>query len=191
MSRDLEQRIEGLRREYDADKDFPNVLAAWQAIQRIAAENKERAVRGDALVPFPEWLNDYLLRCGDKIGRLWLGIKPDDGREIRDIGADNVGELRRAERGQQTRDVRGDYVTAALGFTIKGKTVFQKVDQVVRDQDYLSLYDDPDYSDNEPLKKEVRRIVLDQMMKQENITKAAALNRLSAARTKRQMLMQS
>ena len=180
-----EDRLEGLRQDFAEDETFPNALAAWEAIRYISRENRNRAAAGEAAIPIPDWLNEYLLRCADKIGRLWLGIRPDDNRTISEIGPDNVGELRKVQRGERVRDERAGDVAAALGFVIKGTTVFQKVDQISKDEAFLDSYDNPDLLDNKALVKEIQELTLNTMMRQDSITEGSAKNRLSKARERR------
>ena len=97
--RALVERLEILHRAFEADKDFPDVVAVWETIERISANNRKLLERGEAANPFPEWVNDYLLRSADKISRLWLGIRPEDDRPKADMSFDEVGGLRRVRQG--------------------------------------------------------------------------------------------
>jgi hypothetical protein len=175
--RALAERLEGLRRAFEAGGDFPDVVAVWEAIERITANNRKLLKQGEAAGPFPEWVNDYLHRSADKIGRLWLGIRPEDDRPMADIGFDEVGELKQVRQGGRLRDDRISHVAAALGFARRGVTAFQRHDRTTRDADYIKIYDDPD------LQIEGRRAVVSQMKKTEHInTDQAVRNRLSKAR---------
>ena len=100
--RALVERLEELRREAEADGDFLDVVAVWEAIERIAVHNRRLSEQGEAPHPFPEWINNYLLRSADKISRLWLGIRPEDDRPLADMGVDNIGELRKVPEGGAT-----------------------------------------------------------------------------------------
>jgi hypothetical protein len=182
--RTLDERLEALRREAEADGDFLDVVAVWEAIERTAVHNRRLSEQGEAAHPFPEWINNYLLRSASKIGRLSLGIRPKDDRPIADIGVDNIGELRkvpeverlRDPRAERLRDKRIKHVASALGFVRKGVTAFQRHDRVTRDADYLWIYDNPD------LPRDVRRKFVDHIKKTEHIDTAAVRNRLSKAR---------
>lgn len=149
--------------------------------------------RGQMPYPLPEWINDYLLRSADKIGRLWLGIKPDDDRPLMSMNFNEVGELRKMREGdgaghERFRDRRTDYVAAALGFATKGASAFSRHDRTERDRLYLRIYDNPDLklTDRPDLKLTDRRTLFHSIMKNEGIgTDQAVRNRLSRARTKR------
>ena len=175
--RTLDEGLEALRREAEADGDFLDVVAVWEAIERIAVHNRRLTDQGEAPHPFPAWINNYLLRSADKISRLWLGIRPEDDRPLADIGVDNIGELRKVPEGGRLRDDRINHVASALGFVRPGVTAFQRHDRVARDADYLRLLDDRD------LQRKDRRAIVNQMKNTEHIgTDEAAWNRLSKAR---------
>lgn len=179
----LGERLEELRRAAEADGDFLDVVAVWEAIERIAVHNRRLTDQGEAPHPFPAWINNYLLRSADKISRLWLGIRPEDDRPSADIGVDNIGELRKVPEGGRLRDDRINHIASALGFVRPGVTAFQRHDGATRDADYLRIYDDPDLQGNRRYQTEVRRAVVDQMKKTERIgTDEAVRNRLSKAR---------
>jgi hypothetical protein len=175
--RALGERLEKLRREAEADGDFLDVVAVWEAIERIAVHNRRLTNQGAAPHPFPEWVNNYLLRSADKIGRLWLGIRPKDDRPVADIGVDKCGELRKVPQAGRLRDARINHLASALGFVRTGMTAFQRHDRTTRDADYLRIYDDPD------LPTEGRRKFVAQMKDTEHSgTEQAVRNRLSKAR---------
>jgi hypothetical protein len=179
----LGERLEELRREAEADGDFLDVVAVWEAIERIAGHNRRLTDQGEAPYPFPEWINNYLLRSADKISRLWLGIRPEDDRPLADIGFDNIGELRKVPQGERLHDARIDHVASALGFVRPGVTAFQRHDRTTRDAEYLRIYDNPDLQGDRRYQTEVRRAVVGQMKKREHIgSEQAVINRLSKAR---------
>jgi hypothetical protein len=180
--RALGERLEELRRDAEADGDFPDVIAVWAAIERIAVHNRRLMDQGKAPHPFPEWINNYLLRSADKISRLWHGIRPEDDRDLAFVNFNEIGELRKVPQGERRRDNRINHVASALGFVRNGATAFQRHDRARRDADYLRVYDNPDLQGNRPLQTDVRRAVLLAMKKNEHIDTEAAKNRLSKAR---------
>jgi hypothetical protein len=173
--RALGERLEELRREAEADGDFLDVVAVWEAIKRVAVNNRQLLEQGEAAHPFPEWINNYLLRSADKISRLWLGIKPEDDRQLASINFNEIGELRKVPQKERLRDDRVNHLASALGFVRRGMTAFQRHDRTTRDADYLRIYDDPD------LPTDVRRKFVGQMTKHIG-TEQAVRNRLSKAR---------
>jgi hypothetical protein len=182
----LGRRVDELRCDFEANKDFPDVVAAWEAIARISARNRELTSQGEAPYPMPEWLNSYLLRSAEKIGRLGLGISPSDDRSFDEIGFDNIGELRKVLQGDRYRDDRANHVAPALGFVRKGANAFQAHDRAETDAGYLRVHDNPDLADNRPSQREVRKLLAGVIKKNERFaTDEAVRNRLSAARSRR------
>jgi hypothetical protein len=173
--RALVERLEELRREAEADGDFLDVVAVWEAIERIAGHNRRLTDQGEAPYPFPEWINNYLHRSADKISRLWLGIRPEDDRPLADMNFD--GKLRKVPEGEERlRDHRVDHLASALGFVRRGMNAFQRHDRTTRDADYLRIHDNPE------LPRDVRRKFVDHIKKTEHIGTEAVRNRLSKAR---------
>jgi hypothetical protein len=170
----LGERLEELRRAAEADGDFLDVVAVWEAIERIAVHNRRLTDQGEAPHPFPAWINNYLLRSADKISRLWLGIRPEDDRPMADMNFD--GELRKVPEGERLRDHRVDHLASALGFVRRGMNAFQRHDRTTRDADYLRIHDNPD------LPTDVRWKFVDHIKKTEHIGTEAVRNRLSKAR---------
>ena len=76
-------------------------------------------------------------------------------------------------------------MAAALGFVHKGWNAFRQHDRSTSDAEYLSICDDPSLKDNKQLQREVRRVIINVMMKNDGITEQAARNRLSKARRER------
>jgi hypothetical protein len=135
-----------------------------------------------------EWVNEYLLRSSDKIGRLELGIRVEDDRPFPSMNVNEVGELRKVPHGKgdkcRYRDVRTDHVASALGFVQKGWSAFQHHDKSTRDADYLGIYDGLALEDQQH-RRGIRRTIIEMMMKNEGIDgERAARNRLSKARRK-------
>lgn len=186
----LDAKLEELYQQFSLDKPFPDVIFAWEAIAQVADENEKRRKHGNPLYPFPEWLEDYLRCCAEKIARLHLGIKPEDNRTIEEIGVSNVGELRKVRDGNSFRDARADHVGGALGFVRPGTNIFRSHDKAIRDERSLSIYDHEQLGENKPLQREIRRAVIQQMKDAENIDDGAAQNRLSKARQRQRKLDQ-
>lgn len=185
----LARKLDELQSQFEADDEFPDAIAVWEAIRRIAKRNLDCSPSGGKPYPFPAWINNYLYRGAEKISRLWLGIKTDDDQPLLEKGLSGVGELRKVAYGKKGgaselryRDDRAKHVTAALGFVQKGRNAFQHHDKSTRDADYLQIHDDPALEDNKQLRRDVRRIVIEQMKKNEHIDEPAARNRLSKAR---------
>jgi hypothetical protein len=91
----LAKKLDELQSQLQADSEFPDVIAVWEAIKRITGRNQRCVERGIAPYPLPEWVNEYLLRSSDKIGRLELGIRVEDDRPLPSINFNEVGELRK------------------------------------------------------------------------------------------------
>jgi hypothetical protein len=190
----LAEALEELHRKFIGDGEPPgDVIAAWEAIERLARLNKRREGRGEPPFPMPGWINDYLLRSADKIRRLSLGIPPEDDR--RDIPIDEIGVLRKVRHAdgggaERFRDERLKHVAPAMGFAAKGWTAFQRHDRAEDDALFLRIHDDPDLKDNKvlrtnnkALRTEVRQSLYGVIAKQEGLGDGAIRNRLSAART--------
>lgn len=187
----LGKKLEELRQKYARHGD---VIAAWEAIERIAKRNSEWP---DAPYAMPAWLNEYLRRAADKISRLHLGIRPDDDRPSDEIGF--IGELRKvpqsdgakAMKPTRCRDERARYVGDALGFVGKGWNAFARHDRVEADESLLRVYD-ADFGDNKAYRDETRELLFSVLNKQaaENEQKSVSpegfKNRVSKARTARQ-----
>jgi hypothetical protein len=181
----FDDRLEELRRLYEADEAFPNGVAAWEAIGLILGRNGRLLREGEAPCRFPEWINNYLLRTADKIGRLWLGIRPEDDRPLTSM-VNEIGELRKVQQMDRFRDDRISHLASALGFVRQGVSAFRRHDRTVRDAEYLKIYDDPDLEDNKPHQQEVRQALVRVVMRNEGIsTEEAVKNRLSKARKAR------
>ncbi len=177
--------MEELRRLYEADEAFPNAVVAWEAIGLILGRNGRLLQKGEAPYRLPDWINKYLLRTADKIGRLWLGIRPEDDRPLPSM-VNEIGELRKIPQGNRYRDDRIGHLASALGFVRQGASAFHRHDRIMRDADYLRIYDNPDLQDNKPYQKEIRQALVHAMMKNEGIaTEEAVRNRLSKARAAR------
>lgn len=177
----LAKELEELRRQYGADSEFPDVVAAWKAIRRIMGFGHP--------YPFPAWVDSYLAAAAEKVDRLWLGIHPDED-QLPSIS--DIGKLRKVPYGQKDgtselryRDDRKKHVATALGFVHKGWNAFRQHDRSTSDAQFLSMYDDPTLEDNKQLRREVRRTIINVMMKNESISEQAARNRLSKARRER------
>jgi hypothetical protein len=190
VDRALAKKLDELRNQFEADSRFPDVIALWEAMGRIARRNLDCS-SGGMPYPFPAWINSYLCRGAEKISRLWLGIHPNDDQSLIEKGISGTGELRKVPHGKKDgtsklryRDVRTDHVASALGFVQKGRSAFQHHDKSTRDADYLSIYDDRSLQDNEQLRRDVRGMVIGAMETNEGITEPAARNRLSKARRK-------
>jgi len=180
--RDLENRLAKLRDTLaiSTRQGWQNPIVIWEAIGWIAVRNSEK---GRDPFPTPEWINHYLLRAADKVGRLWLGIHPKEDRPLSEIGVNAIGELRMRGKGAKVRDARADYVAAALEFTQKGVSAFQKHDRLERDEQYLQIADNPELDDHPSMKRETSELLQTVMRKNEGISSpAAAQNRLSQAR---------
>jgi hypothetical protein len=182
----LAKKLDELRSQFGADSEFPDVIAVWEAIKRITGRNQRCVEQGIAPYPLPEWVNEYLLRSADKIGRLELGIRVEDDRPLSSMNFNEVGELRKVPEGKggRCRDARSDHVAAALGLVRKGWNAFQHHDKSIRNAQYLELYDNPALKDDKHLRREVQGIVIGQMKKNEHMEEPAAHNRLSKARRK-------
>ena len=63
------QKLDERESQLEADSEFPDVVAVWEAIKRITGRNQGCVERGIAPYPLPEWVNEYLLRSSDGIGR--------------------------------------------------------------------------------------------------------------------------
>ncbi|MBW4022020.1 MAG: hypothetical protein HIU92_02615 [Proteobacteria bacterium] len=176
----LSRALDDLRDRYSQDGD---VIAAWDAIERLTKHNRKQAERGLTPYPMPDWMNSYLAQCAEKIGRLSLGIDPADERPLPSIPFDEVGALRQvpdAEGGYT--DKRSSYVGQALGFVRKGWSAFQRHDRETSDDLHLSIHDSPQLEDHRQLRKEVQGSLSDLIQKQESISALAFRNRLSKAR---------
>jgi hypothetical protein len=174
----LDKKLEELRRQYEADSEFPDVIAVWEAIEHLTRAGP---------APFPAWVIRYLSAASEKVGRLWLGIRPDDDQPLLEKNFSDIGGLRMVLRGEgdkrRPRDVRTEHVAEALGFGQKGRSAFRQHDQSTRDADYLRKYDNPALEEDKQLKHEVQSGVIKMMMKNEGIdSEEAARNRLSRAR---------
>jgi hypothetical protein len=182
---ELAKKLDELQSQFEADNEFPDVIAVWEAMGRIARRNLDCSRSGGKPHPFPAWINSYIARGAEKISRLWLGIKTDDDQPLSEKGISGTGELRKVPHGKKDsaselryRDVRADHVASALGFVQKGRSAFQHHDKSTSDAQYLEIYD------VHALEDQQRRTVIEQMMKNESITEAAARNRPSKARRK-------
>jgi hypothetical protein len=179
----LAEKLEELRLLFEADADFPNVLAAWEAIQRLTGANRKLQSKGHAPYPIPSWLNEYLFRAAEKIGRLSVGIPPEDDEPL--SPSSRWGELCKDPRDKQSRDRRTGEVASALGF-VRGKraSAFQKNDRITRDADYVRMYDDPHLEEDKVLQDGIRSSLIQKIRKNESINSDEAVrNRLSLART--------
>ena len=171
-TRGLDEKLDELRREFELGGDFPDVVAAWEAIGRILTHNR---LQSDvAPFPLPEWVSNYLAQAADKIGRLELGIRPEDNRPLGTIPFDEVGELRKVPHAGRSRDDRTRHLAGALGFVRNGVTAFQRHDRTRLDALYLHIHDDREAT------PQVRRAVV-QAMKTVG-TAEGGRNRLSKAR---------
>ena len=178
----LSKKLDELHRAFEADETFPDVIAVWEAIERVAEKNQKLSQEGCEPYPLPEWINGYLVRSADKISRLSLGIRPEDDRPLNSMNFNEVGELRSVPEGSRSRDERARHVPAALGFVRQGATAFHHHDRVTRDAAYLKIYDNPEIQDNKPLQREVRATLVRMMKKNEGGGDDAIKNRLSKAR---------
>jgi len=182
----LHNQLEELRWLSFADGSTgPNPIPVFEAIGRVIKENKVRTDRGLSPYPLPGWIDDYLLMASEKIARLSLGIAPE---ALQSIPFDEVGALRKVRQvdgrnadgteAERFRDTRSDHVAAALGFAGDGGTAFRRHDKLVRDAQYLRIYDDPDLgSSRDPLVSQIQKI--------EGIGSVEAVrNRMAKARKK-------
>lgn len=173
----LWEKLEELRLEFERDRAFPNVLAVWEAIERVTGRNKDLRDRGRAPHPIPVWINEYLVRSANKIARLSVGIRPDDDRALSPMS--NFSELCEVLRAQgynddggkskQFRDERTHHVASALGFVMKGASAFQRNDRIERDNRYLRVYDDPQLEYDKVLQRDIRACVTRAIVENEGI----------------------
>jgi hypothetical protein len=184
----LQEKLDVLRRQYASGDDVPcDVIAAWEAISLVAQQNNDSRQRGGDPYQMPEWLSDYLLRSAAKIGRLSVGIRPDDDRPL-DENFDGWGALcgvpeteKRTPGGgklERFRDKRADEVASALGFRTKGLNAFQRHDRASQDLANLEILADPDVMQDKALRAKFFRIIAEK----NHISVPAARNRLSKAR---------
>jgi hypothetical protein len=182
----LAKKLQDLRRKFIAAEAFPDVVAVWEAIRVITNLNSKLSKQGRVPHPLPGWINDYLLQSANKIGRLSLGIRPEDERPLASMNFNEVGELRAVCQTDRVRDTRTHHVASALGFVRKGESAFQRHDRIERDANYLRIHDDPSLQDDRPRQREAQQILLRVMMKNEHLgTEQSARNRLSKARAAR------
>jgi len=173
----LHERVAELEAEYFQDDRNP--VTVWEAIRLIADHNKACSITDATMAfPFPLWINDYLLRSSEKIGRLSCGIRPEDDREL-DASFDGWGDLmaRPDGRSGRVRDTRADHVASALGFVSKGANAFQRHDRASMDRHNVRLL----YEVRHRWGLDVSEL-LGIMAAKNHMTKAAYENRLSIAR---------
>ena len=158
----LWRKLEELRLEFERDESFPNVLAMWEAIERIAARNKDLCDKGRPPHPIPVWINDYLTRSASKIARLSLGVRPDDDQPLSPSSNFDarskvlLTQGRSNDDGNLSRDERTDHVASALGFVRREASAFQRYGHTESSDWYLRTHDDPQLEYDKVLQRDFR-----------------------------------